>query len=366
MVEFKLRLSKLKKVVSEIKKAFIKNDSIPIIFNEYMGQVILMRGRIATINSLVFMTRDVPIKIDPNLGIGVPDEFLQYIDKIKLKGENEYVFFRLEGNTLYLDIELKDSKISTIYTVTIFDNASSIIPEPSTSEIEQLPEKFMTAVKFCCDTVKKSKDLSPQDLVWCYDNIVFSADGRQLSKVDLGQSFSNDFSLSKRAIDIIDKVDVDSYAIDNRYAFFYSSNQVVGIRQYNFDTPKYYCECIMDYVGEYAVRIPYEIKERLPEIATMNNKKKSPNIEVIESGSLMTIMSSASSKRGVKNDIIFEANSDNEQVSGELHIGMFFEDFKNICKRSLIFSTDENQSFLNQSLGDFGEFNYYLKLHDRI
>lgn len=364
-IEFKVKLSKLKKIISEIKKAYVKNDAMPLIFNEYMGQIILMRGKIATINSLVFMTRDIKIKIPSNIGICVPDEFLKYIDKIK-NSKGEIVNFELNGNTLYVNIEMESSKLSTIYTVKVLENADAIIPEPKTSEIDPLPEKFISAVKFCGDTVKKSKDVSPATLVWCTDKNIFSTDEqRKISMVDMEDEFSSDFSLSKKAIILLSTIDIDSYAVDNRYAFFYSSNQVIGIRQYNFETPKYYLENIVEYEAAQSLRLPYELRDRLPEISMMNDKKKSPDIELIESGEFMTIKSSASSKKGIKNDIVFETKSDNEMV-GELHIGMFFEDLQAIIKKTMTFTINEKETLLNVSLGDFNEFNYYLRLHDKV
>lgn len=365
-ISFKLKISSLKAVISEIKKAYIKNDSTPLIFSEYMGQIILMRGKITTINSLVFMTRDAKIKIPSNIGICVPDEFLKYIDKIKISMA-EYIEFELQGNTLYVNIDLESSKVSLNYTVRVLENADSLIPEPKTAEINDIPDKFLTAIKFCGDTVKKSKDVSPGTLVWCTGNAVFSTDEqRKISKVDLESSFTTDFSLSKKAIDLLNSIEViDSYAIDNRYAFFYSPNQVIGIRQYNFETPKYFLENVVDYSEFHTLRIPHELRDRIAEIAIMNDKKKSPDVEIVESGEWMTINSSASSKKGIKNDIIFQTKSENQMV-GELHIGMYLEDLKEIIKKTMKFTINEQETLLNVSVGDFNEFNYYLRLHDKV
>ena len=363
--EFRVKLVRFKKVISEIKRAFIKNDSMPVIFDNYMGQIILMKGKVATINSLVFMTRDIPIEIPGNIGICVPDEFLNYIDKIKPKGKGEYIEFTIDNNTLYTRVETNDSHISTKYTVKIINDVKNLIPEPKTSEIENIPDLFIPGIKFCSDTIKKTKDVVPQSLVWCHGNNIFSTDERCVSTVDLTDTFFNDFALSKKSIDILSTVDIDSYAVDNRFAFFYSSKQVIGIRQYNFDTPKHFLQFTKDYQEFHKIRIPQEIIDRMPEISAMNDKKKSPDIEIIESGGRMRILSSASSKKGIKSDIIIDTNSENV-VAGELDFGMFLEDLKGILKKSKVFTINEQETLLNVNIGDLDEFNYYLSLHQKV
>ena len=356
---FNIELYKLKKVMSQVKNAIIKKESIPVLFGDHVGQIILAKNKVVVINPTIFVEIETPIKIKGDIGICVPDGFYDYINAVKNKGDEKIISFELIDNQLILSISTDKDGTNVTFTVKVIDNINDVIPScPSEADLDTLPELFHTGIVFCEKFTSKAKAQTSNNFVWCVQDKIMSTDDMRIAVVDLEKEFNTEFCLSSSAIKLLKDMEVSEYVIDKkRYAYFYGPGIVVGIRQFNSESIIEYLTNVDNYQPHYTIKIPKEIEEKLSEIKTVVDKKKNSSIIVSESNGMMTI-SGVSGNIKKKNEILVKAPSEND-VDYDLVLGFDINHFDEILKVMKVFDVSEDLGISRVITGNEGCFQLF-------
>jgi len=365
-MQFSIKLFQIKKAMNQIKDAIAKNESIPVMFGDYMGQIILAKNKVLVINPNIFVVIEAPVKITGEQGICVPDEFFNFIDKVKTKGVDKGVNFELNGEVLSVSIDTDGAaKTNTTFSVKIIPNVNDVIPTCSSDvDASEIPERFHNGIAFCEKTTQKSKETTPFSLVWMKDDKIFSSDNQRISIVEIDQEFLLEFGLSQAAIKTLKNMEVNEYAVDKRWAFFYGAGVECGFRQHNFTSLSGILDFVENFKSGHFVKIPGEILDKMPEIKTINDKKKSPFIEFVLLDGEMTVISQSNSPK-TKSEIIVKSPTEND-VDCELNSALLMDHFESIMKIKNEFEISEDETLVRVVSGDDSQYALYTRAQPKV